>query len=163
RVREARPDIAISGDMIVGFPGETDADFEATMEVVRQTNYAQCYSFKYSMRPGTPGAEMDAQVDEAVKTERLARLQALLNEQQQAFNAGCAGKTIDVLIEKAGRGDDQWIGRSPWLQSVVIPRSLGAIGDIVSVHITEAHTNSLMGVGAAPAPHASEVLDTAAL
>ena len=163
RVREARNDIAISGDMIVGFPGETDEDFEATMEIVRRTNYAACYSFKYSMRPGTPGAEMDNQVNEAVKTERLARLQALLNEQQQAFNQGCVGKTIDVLIEKPGRGEDQWIGRSPWLQSVVVPRTLGAIGDIVSVDVTAAHTNSLMGAGAQLAPSASQKLETATL
>ncbi|MEL7272239.1 MAG: tRNA (N6-isopentenyl adenosine(37)-C2)-methylthiotransferase MiaB [Pseudomonadota bacterium] len=148
RVRAVRPDIAISGDMIVGFPGETDEDFEATMEIVRATNYAQCFSFKYSMRPGTPGAEMDEQVDEAVKTERLARLQALLNEQQQAFNAGCVGKTIDVLIEKPGREAEQWIARSPWLQSVVIPKSAGQIGDIVSVKVTAAHTNSLQGEAA---------------
>ena len=149
--------------MIVGFPGETDEDFEATMEIVRRTNYAACYSFKYSMRPGTPGAEMDNQVNEAVKTERLARLQALLNEQQQAFNQGCVGKTIDVLIEKPGRGEDQWIGRSPWLQSVVVPRTLGAIGDIVSVDVTAAHTNSLMGAGAQLAPSASQKLETATL
>ncbi|MEL7229777.1 MAG: TRAM domain-containing protein, partial [Pseudomonadota bacterium] len=127
---------------------ETDEDFEATMEIVRATNYAQCFSFKYSMRPGTPGAEMDEQVDEAVKTERLARLQALLNEQQQAFNAGCVGKTIDVLIEKPGREAEQWIARSPWLQSVVIPKSAGQIGDIVSVKVTAAHTNSLQGEAA---------------
>ena len=143
RVRKARPDIAISGDMIVGFPGETDEDFEATMEIVRRTNYAQCYSFKYSMRPGTPGAEMEDQVDENVKNERLARLQALLAEQQRAFNEGCVGKKIDVLLEKPGREADQLIGRSPWLQSVVVPSHLGSIGDIVSVIVTDTNTNSL--------------------
>ncbi|MEM9734433.1 MAG: tRNA (N6-isopentenyl adenosine(37)-C2)-methylthiotransferase MiaB [Pseudomonadota bacterium] len=153
RVRAVRPDIAISGDMIVGFPGETDEDFEATMEIVRRTNYAQCFSFKYSMRPGTPGAEMGDQVEEPVKTERLARLQALLNEQQQAFNAGCVGKTIDVLIEKTGREAEQWIARSPWLQSVVIPKSAGQIGDIVSVTIAAAHANSLQGK---PAPELAD-------
>lgn len=147
RVRAVRPDIAISGDMIVGFPGETDEDFEATMEIVRQTNYAQCFSFKYSQRPGTPGADMDGQVEEAVKTERLARLQALLNEQQQAFNAGCVGKTIDVLIEKPGRDADQWIARSPWLQSVIVPASLGQIGDVCRVQVNEAHANSLHATG----------------
>lgn len=144
RVREARPDIAISGDMIVGFPGETDEDFEATMEIVRQTNYASCYSFKYSIRPGTPGAEMENQVDEDVKSERLQRLQALLFEQQQAFNKGCIGKTIDVLLEKKGREAEQLIGRSPWLQSVVVPSHCGTIGDTVTVKIIDKNTNSLI-------------------
>ena len=143
KVRMARPDVAISGDMIVGFPGETDEDFEATMEIVRRTNYAQCYSFKYSMRPGTPGAEMENQVDEAVKDARLARLQALLRQQQTAFNEACVGKTIDVLLEKPGRDANQLIGRSPWLQSVVVPSHCGHIGDIVSVEITHSLTNSL--------------------
>lgn len=143
-VREARPDIAISGDMIVGFPGETDEDFEATMEIVRQTNYASCYSFKYSIRPGTPGAEMKDQIDEDVKSERLQRLQALLFEQQQAFNAGCIGKTIDVLLEKKGREAEQLIGRSPWLQSVVVPSHCGTIGDTVTVKIIDKNTNSLI-------------------
>ena len=144
KVREARPDIAISGDMIVGFPGETDEDFEATMDIVRKTNYAQCYSFKYSMRPGTPGAEMDDQVDEAVKNERLARLQALLNEQQLQFNKQCVGKTIEVLLEKPGRNPQQLIGRSPWLQSVVVPAHIGAIGDLVPVKVTQHNNNSLL-------------------
>ncbi|MGI9357714.1 MAG: tRNA (N6-isopentenyl adenosine(37)-C2)-methylthiotransferase MiaB [Rhizobiaceae bacterium] len=148
RMREARPDIAISGDIIVGFPGETDADFEATMEIVRQTNYAACYSFKYSMRPGTPGAEMQNQIGEAVKTERLARLQALLTDQQTAFNRGCVGKTIDVLLEKPGRHDSQLIGRSPWLQSVVVDAAAGHIGDIVSVKIADTNTNSLLAEAA---------------
>ena len=143
-VREARPDIAISGDLIVGFPGETDADFEATMEIARRTNYAQCYSFKYSMRPGTPGADMEDQVDEAIKNERLVRLQALLTEQQRAFNSSRVGLTIDVLLEKPGREADQMIGRSPWLQSVVVPAHLGCIGDLVSVTITGTNTNSLV-------------------
>jgi tRNA-2-methylthio-N6-dimethylallyladenosine synthase len=144
KVRAARPDIAISGDLIVGFPGETEDDFEATMEIVRQTNYAQCYSFKYSMRPGTPGAEMDGQVDEAVKNDRLARLQSLLVEQQRAFNKACVGKTIEVLLEKPGRNPQQLIGRSPWLQSVVVPSQSGHIGDLVTVVVTKDNTNSLL-------------------
>ena len=115
RMRERLDHPSFTTDVIVGFPGETDADFEATMDIVRKTNYAQCYSFKYSMRPGTPGAEMDNQVDEDVKNDRLARLQALLNEQQQAFNKSCVGKTMEVLLEKPGRNDQQLIGRSPWL------------------------------------------------
>lgn len=144
RVRAARADMAISGDMIVGFPGETDEDFEATLEIVKRTQYAQCYSFKYSMRPGTPGAEMGNQVDEAIKSERLARLQALLNKQQHVFNTGCVGREIDVLLEKPGRQADQIIGRSPWLQSVVVPSHCGTIGDIVNVRITDTNPNSLI-------------------
>ena len=116
------------------------------MDVVRKTKYAQCYSFKYSKRPGTPGAEMDDQVDEDVKGERLQRLQALLNEQQVAFNQGCVGKTISVLLEKPGKSDAQLIGRSPWLQSVIVPSNIGAIGEIVEVRVTEAHANSLHAV-----------------
>jgi tRNA-2-methylthio-N6-dimethylallyladenosine synthase len=144
KVRAVRPDIAISGDMIVGFPGETEEDFQATLDIVRQTNYAQCYSFKYSMRPGTPGADMDNQVDEDVKNDRLARLQALLNEQQLAFNKSCVGKTIEVLLEKPGRNAQQLIGRSPWLQSVVVPASCGQIGELVTVVVTQNNANSLL-------------------
>jgi tRNA-2-methylthio-N6-dimethylallyladenosine synthase len=118
KLREVRPDIAISGDMIVGFPGETDADFEATMELVRQVNYASCFSFKYSKRPGTPGAAMFNQVDEAVKSERLARLQALLAEQQEALTRSMIGKTLPVLFEREGRNEGQLNGRSPYLQAV---------------------------------------------
>lgn len=146
RVREARPDMAISGDFIVGFPGESDADFEDTLKIVEATNYASCFSFKYSKRPGTPGAEMPDQVPEDVKGERLIRLQALLSEQQLAFNAGCVGKTVDVLLEKPGRFDDQLIGRSPWLQSVIVPSSAGSIGDIVSVKLDAANAKSLSGL-----------------
>jgi len=144
KVRGVRPDIAISGDMIVGFPGETEEDFQATLDIVRQTNYAQCYSFKYSMRPGTPGAEMVDQVDEDVKNNRLARLKALLDEQQLAFNKTCVGKTIEVLLEKPGRNAQQLIGRSPWLQSVVVPASCGQIGDLVTVVVTQNNANSLL-------------------
>ncbi|MEM7301357.1 MAG: tRNA (N6-isopentenyl adenosine(37)-C2)-methylthiotransferase MiaB [Pseudomonadota bacterium] len=145
RVRAARPDIAISGDFIVGFPGESDADFEDTMSIVRETNYAQAFSFKYSQRPGTPGAKLENQVDESVKSERLTRLQALLNEQQLAFNTSIVGKTISILLEKPGRMQDQLIGRSPWLQSVIVDQSAGSVGDIVDVEITNAGPNSLMG------------------
>ncbi len=144
KVRAVRPDIAISGDMIVGFPGETEEDFQATMDIVHRTNYAQCYSFKYSMRPGTPGAEMDDQVDEEVKNDRLARLKTLLNEQQLAFNKSCVGKTIEVLLEKPGRNAQQLIGRSPWLQSVVVPAHCGQIGDLVTVVVTQNNANSLL-------------------
>ncbi len=147
RIKRARPDIALSGDFIVGFPGETEADFTATLELIEHIGYAQAYSFKYSKRPGTPGAEMEDQVPEDVKGERLARLQALLNKQQLAFNMSFVGKSMDILLEKPGRDERQLIGRSPWLQSVIVDASVGEIGDIVNVTITEAGPNSLKVVG----------------
>ncbi|PHR23403.1 MAG: tRNA (N6-isopentenyl adenosine(37)-C2)-methylthiotransferase MiaB [Hoeflea sp.] len=143
RIRAARPDIALSGDFIVGFPGETDEDFEDTMRLVREVNYASAFTFKYSIRPGTPGADMDNQVDEAVKTERLARLQDLINQQTRAFGRECVGKTVDLLLEKPGRNTDQIIGRSPWLQPVIVDAKLGKIGDIVRVRITQPGTSGL--------------------
>ncbi|MEP3438999.1 MAG: tRNA (N6-isopentenyl adenosine(37)-C2)-methylthiotransferase MiaB [Hoeflea sp.] len=143
RIRAARPDIALSGDFIVGFPGETDADFEETMELIREVNYAAAFSFKYSIRPGTPGADMEAQVDEAVKSERLARLQDLLNQQTRAFGSQCVGKVVDLLLEKPGRNTGQLIGRSPWLQPVIVDAKVGEIGDIVRVRITQPGTSSL--------------------
>jgi len=143
RIRAARPDIAMSGDFIVGFPGETDEDFEATMRIVREVAYAQAFSFKYSPRPGTPGADLPLQVEEAVKDERLQRLQTLLGEQQAAFAASRVGSTMDVLVEKPGRHAGQRVGRSPWLQPVIVDEKAGEIGDIVSVRITKAGPNSL--------------------
>ena len=143
RIREARPDIAMSGDFIVGFPGETDADFEETLSIVRETNYAQAFSFKYSRRPGTPGADMPDQVPEDVKRARLAALQDLLNAQQAVFNASQVGRRMPVLVEKPGRGEGQVIARSPYLQSVVCPQAVGAVGDIVEVTIASAGPNSL--------------------
>lgn len=143
RIRTARPDIALSGDFIVGFPGETDADFDDTLRLVETVGYAQAYSFKYSTRPGTPGADLGAQVEEHVKGERLERLQALLLKQQQDFAESCVGKTIDLLLEKPGRMPDQLIGRSPWLQSVNLDAKASQIGDIVSVRIIATGPNSL--------------------
>lgn len=143
KARAARPGIAISGDFIVGFPGETDADFEATLDLVRSTNYAMAYSFKYSKRPGTPAAGMDEQVSEAVMNERLQRLQALLNEQQQAFNAQLVGKSTKLLLERKGKLDGQWIGKSPWLQSVHVIAPELSIGDVVDVDVVSAGPNSL--------------------
>ena len=143
RIRAVQPDLAISGDFIVGFPGETNDDFEDTLELVRQVGYAQAFSFKYSVRPGTPGAEMDGQVPEGVKSERLERLQALLFEQQTAFAAGCVGKEIDLLLEKPGRMPGQLVGRSPWLHPVNIDANGSEIGDIVRARITGAGPNSL--------------------
>jgi tRNA-2-methylthio-N6-dimethylallyladenosine synthase len=143
RIRAARGDIALSGDFIVGFPGETEADFEATMQLVGQVNYASAFSFKYSPRPGTPGAEMADHVPEAVKDERLQRLQVLLLRQQQDFGASLVGKTIATLIEKPGRQAGQKVGRSPWLQPVIVDEKAGEIGDIIQVRITKTGYNSL--------------------
>ena len=142
-IREKRADIALSGDFIVGFPGETEQDFEETLEVVREVGYASAFSFKYSARPGTPAAEMAFQVPEEVKSERLTRLQALLAEQQRAFNENCIGMSMDVLLEKPGRHDGQLIGRSPYLQSVFLDAQGCHIGDMVSVIIDGVGTNSL--------------------
>ncbi len=151
RIRDARPDIALSGDFIVGFPGETDADFEATLDLVRTVRYAAAYTFKYSPRPGTPGASMDGHVPEDVKTERLDRLQALIRESQVAFQESFVGRDTEVLIEKPGRHPGQMIGRSPFLLPVVVPSSAGAVGDIVTVRISDTRPNSLMAAGAEPA------------
>jgi len=146
RIRDARPDIAISGDFIVGFPGERDADFEATLQLVREVGYASAFSFKYSRRPGTPASAMPGQVAEGVKEERLARLQALLDEQQTAFNARQAGRILPVLFEKTGRHDGQLIGRSPYLQAVHATAPDRLIGEIVPVRIESSARNSLAGV-----------------
>ncbi|THD74446.1 MAG: tRNA (N6-isopentenyl adenosine(37)-C2)-methylthiotransferase MiaB [Phenylobacterium sp.] len=146
RVRAARPDIAISGDFIVGFPGERDADFEATMQLVREVGYASAFSFKYSRRPGTPAAAMPGQVAEAVKGERLQRLQTLLDDQQRAFNARQVGRTLDVLFERVGRNPGQLIGRSPYLQGVHANAPDRLIGQIVPVRIDGAAKNSLAGM-----------------
>jgi tRNA-2-methylthio-N6-dimethylallyladenosine synthase len=148
RIRAARPDIAMSGDFIVGFPGETEADFEATMEIVRGVGYAQAFSFKYSPRPGTPGAIMAGHIPGAVKDERLQRLQALLTEQQQDFGVGMVGRRMDALIEKAGRQAGQLVARSPWLQPVILDETAGKIGDIVTVRITKAGRGSLFAESA---------------
>ncbi|MEJ8309942.1 tRNA (N6-isopentenyl adenosine(37)-C2)-methylthiotransferase MiaB [Agrobacterium larrymoorei] len=143
RIRSARPDIAMSGDFIVGFPGETDQDFEDTLAIVEAVKYAQAFSFKYSTRPGTPGADLTDQVPEDVKAERLERLQALLLKQQNEFAQSLVGKTMDVLLEKPGRMPGQLIGRSPWLQSVNLDANDMKIGDIIHVRITATGPNSL--------------------
>ncbi len=145
RIRAARPDIALSGDFIVGFPGETDADFEATLDLVRRVGYASAFSFMYSPRPGTPAAGMAVQVPAEVARERLHALQAQLWEQQTAFNAAMAGRTMDVLFDRTGRHAGQAIGRSPWLQSVHVEDSDHLIGRIVPVTIEHGRQNSLKG------------------
>ncbi|MGZ3369207.1 MAG: tRNA (N6-isopentenyl adenosine(37)-C2)-methylthiotransferase MiaB [Caulobacteraceae bacterium] len=145
RVRAARPDIALSGDFIVGFPGESDRDFEETLQLIREVRHAAAFSFKYSRRPGTPAAAMPGQVDEAVKDERLARLQALLIEQQKAFNAAQVGQVLPVLFERKGRHEGQVVGRSPYLQGVHAHGPDSLIGQIVPVRITGSSLNSLTG------------------
>ena len=145
RIREARPDIALSTDIIVGFPGETDAEFEATLEVVRTVGFAQAYSFKYSARPGTPAASLDMQIEPEVAADRLARLQQLLNEQQASFNADCVGKVFQVLFERVGRFKGQLVGRSPYLQPVHATAAPELLGRILPVAISSANPRSLAG------------------
>ena len=145
RIKEMRPDIAMSGDFIVGFPGETNGDFEQTLSIVREVGYASAYTFKYSIRPGTPGADMPDQIPEDIKTERLASLNELVTAQMRGFAKACVGRTMDVLLEKPGRMPGQLGGRSPYLQAVhlVAPESL--IGTIQPVLITAAGNNSIEG------------------
>jgi len=150
RVRGVRPDIAISGDFIVGFPGETEVDFEATLTLIEEINYASAYSFKYSARPGTPAATLDEQIAPEIMDERLQRLQVLLNAQQFAFNQASVGKRCDILIERDGKRPGQRIGKSPWLQSVVVENGPEA-GTIITVDLVSAAPNSLIGVVAADA------------
>jgi tRNA-2-methylthio-N6-dimethylallyladenosine synthase len=154
RVRASRPDIALSGDFIVGFPSETEADFAETLSLVEAVGYAQAYSFKYSPRPGTPAATMGEQVPEAVMDDRLQRLQAALNRDQAAFNAASVGRTCQVLLERKGKLPGQLIGKSPWLQSVHLV-SDAAIGDLVEVTLAEAGANSMLGVRAEEPRHAA--------
>src|SRR5262249_7329950 len=145
RIRDARPDIAFSSDFIVGFPGETDADFEATLQLVRDVEYAQCFSFKYSARPGTPAAAAKKQIAESVKAARLDQLQKLLLAQQDAANLAAIGKTLDVLFEKPGRNAGQIVGRTPHLHPVHVPAPAALIGGIHAVKIEALFGNSLRG------------------
>ena len=144
RFRAVRPDIALSGDFIVGFPGETEAEFEDTLKLVDEVRYAQAYSFKYSPRPGTPAATMDNQIAKDVMDDRLQRLQARINRDQVAFNAASVGKTCKVLIERKGKLEGQWLGKSPWLQSVWVKQDC-QIGDMITAELLEAGNNSLEG------------------
>jgi len=145
RMRGARADMAFSSDFIVGFPGESEQDFRATLSLLDEVGYAGAFSFKYSARPGTPAAEMADQVPEEVKSERLQRLQAAIDRRQAAFNARSLHRSFDILFEKAGRRPGQIVGRSPYLQAVVVTAPSTAIGDIRSVTITEIRPNSLFG------------------
>ena len=144
RFRAARPDLALSGDFIVGFPGETDAEFEETLKLVDEVAYAQAFSFKYSPRPGTPAASMEGQVAKEVMDDRLQRLQAALNRDQWAFNRATEGRTCEVLVERKGKHPGQWLGKTPWLQSAWFEGDVG-IGDLVQVELVEAGPNSLAG------------------
>jgi tRNA-2-methylthio-N6-dimethylallyladenosine synthase len=146
RIRAARPDLALSTDIIVGFPGETDADFDDTLALVRDIGFARAFSFKYSARPGTPAAELPDQVPARVATERLHALQALIDAQAKAFDRASVGRRFDVLIERAGRKPGQIAGRSPYLQAVHGDGPEHLIGDIVAVDIVSAGPNSLTGV-----------------
>jgi tRNA-2-methylthio-N6-dimethylallyladenosine synthase len=145
RIRAARPDIALSTDIIVGFPSETEEEFEQTLAVVREVGFAQAYSFKYSARPGTPAASLGDQVPAEVAADRLARLQALLSEQQARFNSSCIGKVLPVLFERIGRHAGQLIGRSPYLQAVHAAADVSHVGRILAVEISGAGPNSLAG------------------
>ena len=144
RVRRSCPDIALSGDFIVGFPGETEAEFADTLSLIDAAGYAQAFSFKYSARPGTPAADMDGQIAAEVMDDRLQRLQARINRDQLAFNRSTVGRRCTVLVERRGRQDGQWLGKSPWLQSVHFTDQ-AAIGDLVEVDLIEAGPNSLAG------------------
>lgn len=149
RLRAARPDLALSSDFIVGYPGETDADFEATMQLIREIGFSQAYSFKYSARPGTPAAGLDGQVSEEIKAERLARLQGELGRQQTAFNESCKGLKLAVLFETLGRHPGQLVGRSPYMQAVSVEVGVDQLdrhmGYVREVDITDVLPNSLAG------------------
>ena len=145
KVRAARPDIALSGDFIVGFPGETEADFAQTIALIDAVGYAQCFSFKYSPRPGTPAATMDGQIAPEVMDDRLQRLQAAVNRGQQAFNEASLGRRCEVLVERKGKLAGQWLGKSPWLQSVHF-EGAAQVGDMVMVEMVQAGPNSMHGV-----------------
>jgi tRNA-2-methylthio-N6-dimethylallyladenosine synthase len=145
RMRATRPDIAFSSDFIVGFPGERDDDFALTLSLVDEVGFAGAFSFKYSPRPGTPAAAMAEQVPEELKSERLYRLQAAIDRRQAHFNAGCRGRTFDVLFEKPGRHPGQLVGRSPYLQPVQVMAAPSMVGEIAAVTITEISANSLFG------------------
>jgi tRNA-2-methylthio-N6-dimethylallyladenosine synthase len=145
RFRRACPAIAFSSDFIVGFPGESEDDFQATLSLVDEVAFAGAFSFKYSPRPGTPAAEMADQVPEDTKSDRLYRLQAAIDRQQAAFNARCLGQTFDVLFERTGRHAGQIVGRSPYLQPVQVMASSSLIGEISPVTITGVSANSLFG------------------
>ena len=156
-LRRSRPDIALSSDFIVGFPGESDADFTATLDLVDEIGFAQAYSFKYSARPGTPASSLRSQVPEAVRSSRLQELQHRLEHQAAAFNAGYSGQTLQVLLERAGRHPGQLVGRTPYMQAVHVVGPGHRVGDLLPVTITECHAHSLAGVVPRSAPMEKEL------
>jgi tRNA-2-methylthio-N6-dimethylallyladenosine synthase len=145
RLRDARPEIALSSDFIVGFPSESEEDFEQTMSLIRDIGFIQAYSFKYSPRPGTPAASMPAQVPEDIKTRRLAELQKLLEQQQTAFNQLCVGQNMAVLLDRPGRHSGQLVGRTPYMQAVHVSAPDHLLGTVSMIRIDHAQTNSLAG------------------
>ena len=156
RLKKVRPDIALSSDFIVGFPGESDRDFEATLELVKEVGYAQAYSFKYSIRPGTPAGLFEDQVPEAMKDARLARLQEVILEGQRLFNQSCTGLTLPVLFDRMGKIPGQVVGKSPYLQSVHMQGDPSHLGKIVEVKILNGYANSLEGLEASSDPMQTE-------
>jgi len=163
RLREACPAIALTSDFIVGFPGESESDFAATLGLVSEVGFSGAFSFKYSPRPGTPGAEMNGQIDESVKSERLQRLQEAIDRGQAAFNRACLSRTLDVLFERPGRHPGQLVGRSPYLQPVQAAAPASLIGEIAAVTITEIGSNSLFGALVETAPQATALRPAAAV
>ena len=145
KLRIVRDDIAFSSDFIIGFPGETDKAFNNTLKLIKEVNYAQAYSFKYSRRPGTPGSIMKQQISEEIKDERLSILQQLLNKQQIDFNNSFKGKELEVLLEKPGKKDGQLVGKSPYLQSIYVNSKMNKIGDLLKLKIISTTKNSLEG------------------
>jgi tRNA-2-methylthio-N6-dimethylallyladenosine synthase len=145
KLRAARTDLALTSDFIVGFPGESEEDFAATLDLVSEIGFSGAFSFKYSPRPGTPGAEMSDQIDEEIKSERLQRLQAEIDRQQEAFNRHCVGRSFEVLFEKPGRHAGQLVGRSPYLQPVQVTAPASLLGEVAAVTVTEIASNSLFG------------------
>lgn len=157
RLRVAQPDLALSSDFIVGFPGESDSDFEETMALVREVGFVQAYSFKYSPRPGTPAADMTDQVPEHIKSARLQELQAELSRQQIAFNQSCIGRSLPVLFDRRGSRSGQLVGRSPYMQSVHVDLPDSYLGEMMTVKIDQAKPSSLSGVAVTQIDPASQI------
>jgi tRNA-2-methylthio-N6-dimethylallyladenosine synthase len=157
KLRKVRPDIGFSSDFIVGFPGETDLEFAATMRLIETIGFAQAYTFKYSPRPGTPAASAEAQVPEELKTERLTQLQGLIQRQQVAYNNASVGKTMPVLFDRPGKFEGQLIGKSPYMQSVHVMNAAGYAGRVADVEITGAYQNSISGVIAGKSDYAASI------
>jgi tRNA-2-methylthio-N6-dimethylallyladenosine synthase len=146
KLKKARPDLMLSSDFIVGFPGETEEDFADSLSLINEVGFIQTYSFKYSPRPGTPAANLDNQLPEEVKVERLTRIQAELEKVQSAFNRSCIGRSFSVLLDRQGRKDGQLLGRSPYMQPVHVTAGPEMMGEVLDLRITAAYRNSLAGI-----------------